>query len=202
MIYSKGVNEGMDAIQALMSRRSIRRFTQEPLPREALERIGEAARLSPTGTNRQPLQLAIVTDAQVCHALFPCLRWAGRIPDGSAGPTEASQPTAYVLLLVDQRIAKHADNDAGAAAMSVMIAAEAQGIASCWLASVDRAKAMAALQLDPEILSLHSVIALGRPAMRSSVAPMKDGDTDYYLEGPDDLRVPKRAAEDVIRWYA
>ena len=44
----------MDAIAALQSRRSIRTFRPEPVPRELIEKIIDCARLSPTARNAQP----------------------------------------------------------------------------------------------------------------------------------------------------
>lgn len=191
----------MDVIQATTQRRSIRRFTQEPVPQSALAAMAEAARLSPTGINMQPLAFAVVADKDLCHRIFPHTGWAKKIPDGSAGPTEATQPTAYVAILVDQQIAKSADTDAGAAAMSIMLTAESLGLASCWLGSVDRKDVLAILGLDPARYALHTIVALGYPAMKSRAVPMKDGETVYYLASPDQLCVPKRAAEDTIHWY-
>lgn len=191
----------MDVMQAIRARRSMRRFTREPVGQAVLADIAEAARLSPTGVNRQPLQFAIVADATVCGRIFPFTAWAGKIPDGSAGPTEETQPSAYVMILVDKRIAAGADNDAGAAAMSVQLAAQAHGVASCWLGSLQRKEILAVLGLDAERFALHTAVALGYPAMASRAVAMDGESTDYYLEAPGKLCVPKRAEEDVVRWY-
>lgn len=191
----------LDVMQAVRNRRSIRRFTQEPLPREALANILEAARLAPTGVNMQPFQFAAVSRTDACHALFPYTAWARAIPDGSAGPTEATQPTAYIAILADKHISENAsDTDAGAVGMSVLLAAEAQGIASCWLRNIRRKEILALLGLDAERFVLHSIVALGYPAMGAKAVPLAGNETQYYLESPDMLCVPKRAAEDVERW--
>lgn len=189
----------MDVAQAVFERRSIRRFTQEPAPKEALLHIAEAGRVAPTGMNRQPLQFAVISGA-LCKKIFPYTAWAARIPDGSAGPDEATQPTAYIALLVDQAIAKNADTDCGAAAMAMMLAAQAKGLASCWLGSLKRAEILSLLSIDGERFALHTMIAFGFPAMRSRAVPMVSGDIAYYLESKDSLCVPKRDARDVIHF--
>lgn len=191
----------MDVLQAAHKRRSIRRFTAQPVPTEALEEIVETARLAPTGTNRQPLQFAVIAQPSLCGRIFPHTHWAMRIPDGSAGPNEETQPRAYIALLVDQRIARQADTDAGAAAMSMLLAAESLGLCTCWLASIDRQEILALLSLGAERYALHTLIALGYPAMQSRAVPIQGESTDYYLEAPDRLCVPKRAAEEIIHWY-
>lgn len=191
----------MDVIQAATKRRSIRRFTRQPIPAEALAAMAEAARLSPTAMNCQPLRFAVVSSPALCEAIFPLTAWARRIADGSAGPTAETQPTAYIAILVDKTIMKQDDTDAGAAAMSIMLTAESLGIASCWLGSIQRNEILSLLSLDAERFAVHTVVALGYPAMQSKAVPMKDGDIGYYLESPDVLCVPKRPTDEVIHLY-
>lgn len=191
----------MDVSQAIAQRRSIRRFRREKPPHEALLRVLEAARLAPTTTNRQPLAFALVESDAMCEKVFPHTMWARLIPDGSAGPDEKTQPSCYVVILVDRNIMQNADNDAGAAAMSMLLQAQSDGIASCWLASVERKEILSLLSLDSERYALHTVVALGYPAMQSRAVPMQGDSTAYYLESKDSLCVPKRAAEDILFFY-
>lgn len=190
----------MDVIQAAKQRRSIRRFTAQPIPRVALMAMTESARLAPTGMNNQPLQFVVVSKRALCEAIFPHTAWAKRIPNGSAGPDESTQPAAYILILVDKTLATQSDTDCGAAAMSILLAAEAMGIASCWLGSIDRADILSLCEIDASRFALHTIVALGYPAMRSRAVSAKDGDVAYFLESPDVLCVPKRLAGDVVHW--
>jgi nitroreductase len=48
--------------EAIRQRRSIRRFRNDPVPREMVDEILEAARLAPSGSNRQPWRFIVVTD--------------------------------------------------------------------------------------------------------------------------------------------
>lgn len=52
----------MNVIDAIGKRRSIRKFTDEPVSREDLMQIIEAARLSPSSINAQPWRFRLVTD--------------------------------------------------------------------------------------------------------------------------------------------
>jgi nitroreductase len=50
--------------EAIQQRRSIRSFKSEPVPREMVIQMLEAARLAPSGSNRQPWRFVVVTDAE------------------------------------------------------------------------------------------------------------------------------------------
>ena len=52
----------MDALEAIQKRRSIRRYTDDAIPKADLETIVDAARLAATGSNQQPWDFIIVTD--------------------------------------------------------------------------------------------------------------------------------------------
>jgi len=51
----------MDTISAIKTRHSVRQFLDRPVPRDMVEKILDTARHSPSGTNLQPWQVAVVT---------------------------------------------------------------------------------------------------------------------------------------------
>lgn len=51
----------MDVIEAIRSRRSIRGFKKDPIPREAIQKILETAVRSPSGMNTQPWEFVVAT---------------------------------------------------------------------------------------------------------------------------------------------
>lgn len=51
------------------SRRSIRRYLDEPVPRELIEKILDAACWAPSAHNRQPWRFAVIERAETKHAL-------------------------------------------------------------------------------------------------------------------------------------
>jgi nitroreductase len=57
----------MDALEAIHSRRSIRRFQDRPVPRELIEQILDAAVQAPSGKNRQPWEFVVVQGDQVAE---------------------------------------------------------------------------------------------------------------------------------------
>ena len=57
----------MDVYEAVTSRRAVRAFTDEPVPREVLERVLTAAAWSPSGSNVQPWHVYVVTGAPLAE---------------------------------------------------------------------------------------------------------------------------------------
>jgi nitroreductase len=51
----------MDVYEAVMSRRAVRGFTDQHVPREVLERVLSAAAWSPSGSNLQPWNSYVLT---------------------------------------------------------------------------------------------------------------------------------------------
>lgn len=59
----------MDALEAIHARRSIRQFTDAPVPRESMAQILEAGRQAPSGKNRQPWHFVVVQGAKKTEAV-------------------------------------------------------------------------------------------------------------------------------------
>src|SRR6516225_2670980 len=57
----------MDVYEAVMSRRAVRGFTDQHVPREVLERVLSAAACSPSGSNLQPWNIYVVTGAPLAE---------------------------------------------------------------------------------------------------------------------------------------
>jgi nitroreductase len=55
----------LTTLEAIQRRRSIRRYTAEPVSEEALEALLEAARLAPSGSNAQPCRFKVVKDPEL-----------------------------------------------------------------------------------------------------------------------------------------
>ena len=88
----------MDVYKAAISRRSIRRFKDTPVPYDALEKCVNAARLAPSGVNRQPCEYMIIDDEQLLPKVFDSItRWAGQ--PKPKGTLLEHTPKAYILIL-------------------------------------------------------------------------------------------------------
>ena len=176
-------------------RRTIRRFKQDPIPQKLFQKLINAARLAPTGANRQPCEYILVVDSDIVEKVFGCLKWAAYIaPEGD--PPEGERPTAYLVILIDtSRKKQGGEVDAAAAIMNIIITAEAEGLGSCWLGSIDR-DSLSNMLIIPDHFVINSVIALGYPN-ENPVVVESDDDICYWKDEKGILHVPKRSVENV-----
>jgi len=183
--------------EKITSRRTIRKYAQKEVPQEVLLRCVDAARLSPSGANRQPLKYIIVNDQELIKEVFSTLSWAGYLPDYQPG--EPEMPRAYIVIILDKSIRENSGHDAGIAAMSISMVAYDEGLGSCILGAVNREKLKGILKV-PDGLDIVLVVALGYPAENPVADKVKDGDIKYWLDENGVLHVPKRNLEEIVKW--
>lgn len=186
----------MSTYNLMLNRRTIRKFTQQPIERATLEKLINAARLAPSAANLQPLKYRIVDETDTVNKVFENVKWAGYIaPAGN--PLEGETPMAYIAILVDTEISKgDCGLDIGAAAQNIFLAALEDGIGTCWMGAIDRVKIREILNI-PEQYVLNTVIALGYP-MEDPVYEDEQGSIKYYKDQDGVLHVPKRKLQDII----
>ena len=186
----------MTVKDAIHTRRTIRKFTQEPVSLAILRELVDDALVCPCSANMQPLKYKIVDQAHV-DAVFPYLRWAVAIaPAGDPAPDE--RPTAYIIITADTSIRpQNYDIDVGIAAQTIALAAWEKGVATCLMALHDKPGLKASLAL-PEPIVPVLAIAMGYPAQNSEIYPMEEGRYKYHLTQDGTLHVPKRVLEDIL----
>lgn len=163
----------MDLLEVFRIRRSIREYSDKEIPRRLLEQIVDAARFSPTARNVQPWEFVVVTQASTLRRLAE-LAENGRFLSG-----------AQACIAVFCIATKYYLEDGCAAACSILLAAAALRIGSCWIAGDKKpycAEVAQALSV-PAGYKLVSLIALGYP---------KSGDDFHSAE--------KRPLKELIHW--
>lgn len=186
----------MNISDAILKRRTIRKFTQTKIDSPILVDLVNAARLAPTAANMQPLKYAILTDDELLQKIFPHTKWAGYLTDGA--PNENECPTAYIAILGDKDIKQEFSVDAGSAAATILLAAMEHNLASCWLGALNRSEIMKILNLDENKFSLLYLIALGYPMQKSKAVDMINGDVKYIQDNSGIIHVPKRSTDEVL----
>lgn len=135
----------MEFYKVINTRRSIRNYSDRPVPEDSLKRIAEAAALAPTACNRQPFKILAVRNAELRAAIC-------------AACPQRFLPEAPVILVAlgDMKNAwrRTGDDhsivelDLGIAFEHAVLAATAEGLATCWVCAYDRKRLDAALKLE------------------------------------------------------
>lgn len=187
----------MNINDLLKKRRTIRKFSQQPLTKEQLLCYIDAARLAPSAANLQPLKYIAVRDLCMAEKLFPYVRWAAYLaPDYN--PKDGEHPVAYIAVCVDKEIRNSGyETDVGAAVENLILSALADGVGACWMGAIDREGIKKLLEI-PDNLELSCVVALGYPAETPCDVACEDGNIKYYLNENGTLCVPKRMQDEVL----
>ena len=109
----------MNALEAIGKRRSVRKYTGEPIPRKDLEKIVDAGRLAATGSNQQPWDFVVVTDRAMVERLKVAAEWM--------------EKAAAIIAVVMDPSSRWWVEDGSAAVENMLIASTALGYGSCWL---------------------------------------------------------------------
>ena len=192
----KGYNN-MNVYEAVLNRRTVRKFTDKAISGDMLLRIIDCARLTAYGANMQPLKFMTITDEDLLNSIFPLTKWAGYLSDGT--PKENERPTAYFAIIGDSTIKANRayETEAGAAAAVMALEATELGLGSCQLGAINRPAISQLLELN-EKYDLLYLLALGYPAQTSKAVEMKDNNVKYYEDENGIINVPKRSLEDII----
>lgn len=189
----------MSVMELLSTRRTYRRFTQEPVPQAVIDNMIEAVRLSSCGANRQAVRLVIVNRPEDVARVQPLVHWAAYLPREEGTPQPGEQPTLFVAVVQDTSIHGDLNTDTGIALANLTLAAWEQGVGSCVMGAIDRPRLTELLGLR-ENEKLHTMVALGYPSHASRVVPMTaESGVKYYLDEHRDYCVPKRSREEIAR---
>jgi nitroreductase len=181
----------------ILKNRSYRRFDQSvPISMELLREMVDAARVSGSARNMQPLKYMLFNDPADCARIFPTIAWAGYMKDWP-GPEEGERPTAYIVQLGDLELTDDWWCDDGIAAQSMMLTAVEKGFGGCIIGSVQREKLRSILSI-PDRYKIIQVLALGKPAEKVVLDDVSDGDITYWRDEQGIHHVPKRSLDELI----
>ena len=153
-------------IKTLLTRKSVRVFSDKEISDKDIHTILEAAMSGPTCVNSRAWSFIVVTDPEILGKMADCngrpanpLRGAklGILVCGDLQRAFAGAPDYWVV-------------DGAIAAQNITIAAEALGLGSVWLGTwpqMNRVEAQRELFGLPEHIIPHSIIAIGYPADES-----------------------------------
>jgi nitroreductase len=150
-----------ETYRTIVTKRDSRRFSDRPIAPEILERLVQAARMAGSAKAAEPIRLILVQDQAQKERLAACGNFTPHIPTCQVAAVFVLVPEAGVVGAPFAIF--RGPFDAGRAAQNLMLAAWAEGIASCPASMHDADGAAAVLGL-PEGHVVANVIALGYPA--------------------------------------
>ena len=112
----------MDTFEAIKNRRSIRDYSDKPIPKDLLEQIIDATRFAPTARGVEPWHFVVITKADMLKKVADATDHGKFIGKASACVAVFCEDTKYYL------------EDGCAAIQTILLAATALGIGSCWVA--------------------------------------------------------------------
>ncbi len=152
----------MEALEAILSRRSIRRYTAEPVSQETVKTLLEAAMSAPSAGNEQPWQFVIITQRRVLD----------EIPRFHPYADMLREATVAILVCGDterERYPGHWVQDCSAATQNLLLAAHASGLGAVWVGVYPVKERVQRMQklfgLPPHIIPL-ALVPLGHPGER------------------------------------
>ena len=149
----------MDLWAAIRTRRSIRAYKPDPVPRALIEKVLEAARIAPSAANRQPWHFFVVTDAAR----------RAELKEAYAKDWFYTAPAVIVACARPGAGWKRADGlsyaavDVAIAFDHLTLAAWAEGLGTCWIGAFKPAELRRIMQL-PTDLEPVALTPLGYPA--------------------------------------
>jgi nitroreductase len=167
----------MDAMEALFSRRSIRKYTAGPVAEEALREILEAAMSAPSAGNQQPWHFVVINDRKILD----------EIPSFHPHALMLNEATAAVLVCGDLRLEKHVGywvQDCAAATENLLLALHAKGLGAVWVGIYPREERVSGLRRllgIPEQVIPFSLIPVGHPAEIKPPRPDRYNPTKIHL---------------------
>jgi nitroreductase len=116
----------MDAIETLLTRRSVRHFTDQPVTEDQIQTLLRAAMHAPSACNQQPWHFIVITSRDQRSAIAEMHPYAKML----------KQAPLAIIVCADLSLETCAGNwaiDCAAAMQNLLLAAHAAGLGSVWV---------------------------------------------------------------------
>jgi nitroreductase len=156
-------------VETIFARRSIRKYTSEPVSEENIQTLLEAAMAAPSASNRKPWQFVVVTERGTLDALaeaHPHGKMLFEAPLGIAVCGDLTEMERYWV------------QDCSAATENLLLAVTALGLGAVWLGVYPRDERVSAVRriLDlPDHITPLNVVSIGHPAEEKQPRTQFDG---------------------------
>lgn len=175
---------GNAVIETIMARRSVRKYTDQPVEREKLQQIVTCGINAPSGMNKQPWAVRVVDDAAYITGITELFKAAN--PQMAADPDFKNMFRNAPAVIFVASPAGSGALDCGLMGENMMLAAQSLGLGTCCLGGPIRYLTTAAeaapylqrLNL-PEGYELLYAIAVGYPAETPEAKPRDESKVQF-----------------------
>jgi nitroreductase len=150
----------MSVMKIIKERRSVRAYRPDPVPEEIVQRVLDAARLSPSGKNLQPWKFILVKQESLKH----------RLVKASVGQSFiAEAPIVVVACAFPDNCYSRMGNymkswpvDVAISVEHLMLQAKEEGLGTCWIGAFEEKEVKSILNI-PEGVRVLALTPLGYP---------------------------------------
>ena len=153
----------MELIEIMKNRRSVRKYTQEHIPEEKLEKILQAGLLSASGRARRPWEFIVVRNKETLKSISECRVGAAKMLEGA---------DTAIVVIADPDKTDVWTEDCSIAMANMHLMADSLGVGSCWIQGRLREapdgrtteEYLRKLLQFPEEYKLEAILSLGMPS--------------------------------------
>ena len=152
----------MELLETMRRRRSIRKYTDEPVEKEVLNQILQAGLLSASSRTRRPWEFIAVTDRETLKLMSKCRAGAAKMLENAA---------CAVVVIANPEITDVWTEDCSIAMTNMHLMASSLGVGSCWIQGRLRETPdggtteafLRSILKYPEGYKLEAILSLGMP---------------------------------------
>ncbi len=155
----------MEIQKAILTRRSIRKYTNEKISEDLITAILRAAMYAPSAMNQQPWHFIVVDDSALLKRLSQIHPYGEMLSDASFG----------ILVCGDEKLQLTKDYwpvDCSNATQNILLSAHGYGLGAVWLGVYPREERMKDMRIVfnlPGYVYPFALISLGYPAEKKSM---------------------------------
>ncbi|MBI5100116.1 MAG: nitroreductase [Nitrospirae bacterium] len=158
----------MDIFEIIKTRRSIRKFSDEPVSDEIIDKIIEAGTWAPSGLNNQPWKFAIIRNNELKTKISTLTRYYRIVLNANT----------LIAVFLDNSLTYDRTKDCqaiGACIQNMLLAIHSIGLGAVWLGEILKNKdKVLELLVGSRELELMAIIAFGHPAEKGGKGMRKD----------------------------
>ncbi|NLD50386.1 MAG: nitroreductase family protein [Clostridiaceae bacterium] len=163
-------------MEAILNRRSIRKYTDKPVTEEDIRCLLQAAMSAPSAGNQQPWHFVIIRDRSILLKITEVHPYSQML----------AQAQAAILVCGDESLEKHKGywvQDCSASTENILIAAQEKGLGTVWLGvhpNEERKAGIKKILGIPDNITPFSIVSIGYPAEKKEPSNRYNEERIHY----------------------